>query len=237
MSTQATVVLVHGAFHGAWCWKHVEAGLVAEGVRVVSFDLPGHGDSSAPLGALAEDADAVRSVLELCTGDIVLCGHSYGGAVMTEAVGRDTERIRHLVYLTAAVPDIGESILDCFPGLVDTELDKGTMHAGPDGTGLLLDPEQAWERFYADCDPLVAEWALARIDAQDPRSFLDPVAAAPWREVESTYAICTEDLVIPVGFQQRLAKRCHRSLEWVSSHSPMLSRPERVIELLAGLAS
>ncbi len=237
MSKPATVVLVHGAFHGAWCWNYVAVGLRARGVDVRCFDLPGHGQSTAPLGSLAEDAQAVRRVLDECEGEVVVCGHSYGGAVITEAVGNATEGVRHLVYVAAAIPDAGESLSDCFPGLLAAELENGTMRASGDSGGLLPDPEQTIERFYGDCDPLVAEWALAQVDAQDPRGFLEPVTAAPWRVVESSSLICTEDLVLPVEFQQRLAKRCNRSFEWASSHSPMLSQPDRLAGLIADLAN
>jgi pimeloyl-ACP methyl ester carboxylesterase len=142
LSEPATVVLVHGAFHGAWCWKYVASALRARGVDVRCFDLPGHGDSTAPLGSLAEDAQAVRQVLDACTGEVVVCGHSYGGMVIGEAVGRETERVRHLLYVAAAMPDVGESLSDCFPGLLAAELENGTMSAGHDSAGIRPDPAQ-----------------------------------------------------------------------------------------------
>ncbi len=236
MSEAATVVLVHGAFHGAWCWKYVAEGLRERGLAVRCFDLPGHGASPAPLGSLAEDAQAVREVLADVPGEVVLCGHSYGGVVITEAAGDQIDRLRHMVYLAAAIPDAGESLADCFPGLIEAELENGTVSASDGSGGIMPDPDRAVDRFYPDCDALIAEWAVAQLDGQDPRSFIDAASAAPWRSVESTYVICSEDLVLPPCFQQRLAKRCSRSFEWVSSHSPMLSQPDRVVGLLADLA-
>src|SRR2546423_15300011 len=85
-----SVVLVHGAWHGAWCWERVIPGLAGAGVRVEALDLPGHGSSPEPFGDLHGDATKVRQVLDEL-GDrgerAVLVGHSYGGAVITEAGG------------------------------------------------------------------------------------------------------------------------------------------------------
>ena len=236
MKSRAKVLLVHGAFHGAWCWEHVALGLEARGVDVVAVDLPGHGNSEAPLAGLEEDAACVANAVAACEGDVVLCGHSYGGAVITEAASLNSHSIEHLVYVTAAVPDAGESLVDCFPGLLEAELEAGSFQSVPGSNSIKLDIELACERFYGDCSALLAEWAVAQLDAQAPESLFAKVSGAPWREIESTYVICTEDLVFPVGFQQRLAKRCHRSVEWASGHSPMLSCPAQVVQLLADLA-
>ncbi|HEV2309230.1 MAG TPA: alpha/beta fold hydrolase, partial [Acidimicrobiia bacterium] len=103
----ATVVLVHGAWHGAWCWDYVVERLRANHVEALAIDLPGHGTSTEPLGDLSVDAAALRSVLDDLE-DAVVCGHSYGGAVISEGAA-DHPAVRHLVYLAAIVLDVGES--------------------------------------------------------------------------------------------------------------------------------
>ena len=82
----ATVVLVHGAFYGAWCWERVQHGLRAREVESLAIDWPGHGASSEPLGDLAADAAAVRDAINACAVPVVVCGHSFGGAVISEGV-------------------------------------------------------------------------------------------------------------------------------------------------------
>jgi pimeloyl-ACP methyl ester carboxylesterase len=94
-----TVVLVHGAWHGGWCWEKVIPLLEAAGVDSVAVDLP--------LTSLREDADATRTALDAVPGEAVLCGHSYGGAVITEAGHHPA--VAHLAYLTAFACDEGES--------------------------------------------------------------------------------------------------------------------------------
>src|SRR4030088_1094188 len=102
-----TVVLVHGAWHGAWCFDRVMPLLEQVGIPAVAGDLPGHGQDPGPLTDLHGDAKRVREVLDGIDGDVVLLGHSYGGAVITEAGVHPA--VTHLVYLCAVVPDAEES--------------------------------------------------------------------------------------------------------------------------------
>jgi len=78
-------VLVHGAWHGAWCWEPAVAALAADGISAVAIDLPGHGNDPGPMGDLHGDAAHVAAVLDALSGPVVLVGHAYGGAVITEA--------------------------------------------------------------------------------------------------------------------------------------------------------
>jgi len=96
------VVLVHGAWHGAWCWDEVVSRLSGDGLDVVAVDLP----SVASGGDLYDDARTVRQVLDDTPGEKVVVGHSYGGIVITEA-SAGAEGVRHLVYLTAFMLDEG----------------------------------------------------------------------------------------------------------------------------------
>src|SRR5262249_1922341 len=101
----ATVVLVHGAWHGAWGWGGRRARLGPAGLDVWAIDNPSVLD---PEATMHDDADAVRSLLERASGDVVLVGHSYGGAVIGDAGAHPA--VRRLVFLTAFVLDVGESL-------------------------------------------------------------------------------------------------------------------------------
>lgn len=234
----ATVVLVHGAWHGAWCWDRVLRLLERAGVPTVAIDLPGHGASGAPLGDLASDAAALSASLDDIDGPTVVCGHSYGGAVITEGAAGNTA-VGHLVYLTAFCLEPGEACTNAASGaLADGE---GETLLGPairfadDGT-VTLDPDLAIPALYNDCTPADAAWAVDRLDAQSMAELSGVATRAAWHDTPSTYVVCTRDRAVAPAQQRVLAQRCAETLTWDTGHSPFLSRPDLVADLLTGLS-
>jgi len=230
-----TVVLVHGAWHGAWCWDHVAEQLRARHIPVVAIDLPGHGTSTAPLGDLTVDAAALRDVLD-GLDDAVVCGHSYGGAVVSEGAA-DHPAVRHLVFVAAIVLDAGESCVASVTAVepVDASALAAGMLANEDGT-VVLDPRAARDVLYHDCAPDDVERALRLLGPQRMDSLQTPATRAAWRATPSTYALCTADRAIPPGLQRGFAARTSDVVEWPTSHSPFFSRPALVTELLTRCA-
>jgi pimeloyl-ACP methyl ester carboxylesterase len=229
-----TVVLVHGAFHGAWCWKKVENLLRNSGIETISIDLPGHGKSQEKLTDLYGDALAVRRVLEKLKSPVVLCGHSYGGAVITEAVN-NTDWIKHLVYLAALVPKSGRSISEDVPEMAEAAITTA-MEFNEDGS-VSVKPLRAEEIFYNDCTQEDIAWAVSKIDRQGIEAFTQPLNHSPWKLIDSTYIICKEDNALPLSLQERLSSRCRNSVRLSCGHSPMISQPDKVVKLLSQLAS
>ena len=231
------MILVHGAWHGAWCWEKVVPLLDDAGVASVAIDLPGHGDSTEPLADLAADAAALRRVLDELE-DAVVCGHSYGGAVVTEgAAGHPA--VRHLVYLASFPLQPGESagaaaVDEATPADGASEL-GGALRAHDDGT-FTLDPTRALSGLYADCTTDDAAKAVDRLGPQPIATLRGVVTQAAWHDIPSTYVVCSEDRAVGPGLQRVLARRCTRTIEWPTSHSPFLSRPELVADLLIELA-
>ncbi len=229
----ATVVLVHGAWHGAWCWDLVVEQLGEQQVPVVAVDLPGHGASTEPLTDLHGHGDAVRAALDAVDGPVVLVGHSYGGAAITDAGTHAA--VRQLVYLTAFCLDAHESIIaNDLAGGEEAEL-ADAIQFSADGT-IVVDPTRAGDIFYADCDPNAVAAAVARLVPESVAGFTQSPRAVGWRERPSTYVVCTEDRALTPTMQRNLAIRCDTVVQWPTSHSPFASRPELVTELLATLA-
>jgi pimeloyl-ACP methyl ester carboxylesterase len=234
----ATVALVHGAWHGAWCWDKVQTALAERGIPKVAIDLPGHGDSLNPLGGLYDDAAALQAMLDTIDGDVVVCGHSYGGAVITEGALRP--HTMHLVYLTAFQLEQGESCMSVAAGEIGP--DEGPSELGAamqrhdDGT-FTLDPEIAARVLYNDCSDDDIAWALVRLGPQHVDSLAQPATRAAWHDIRSTYVVCTEDLAVTPALQRAMATRADDVVDWPTSHSPFLSRPDLVADLLAGLAA
>ena len=233
----ATVVLVHGSWHGPWAWDKVVPLLEAEGIPVLAPRLPSMGATRAERGDLHDDAAAVQAAIAEAGGPVVLVGHSYGGAVITEAAAGNA-RVQRLVYLCALVPEEEESVFDTL-ALVDELL------VGP-GSGLKIDDDDFSHRpepgrevaiLYHDCDPADAAAAIARLLPQNTVAGTQELRGIAWRDTPSTYVVCSDDRTISPALQRLLARRLGAdTVEWPTSHSPMLSQPGLVAGFLAGLA-
>jgi pimeloyl-ACP methyl ester carboxylesterase len=213
------------------------------GVAVVTLDLPGHGEDHGGESDLHADAARVRSVLDGLVGDVVLLGHSYGGAVITEAGVHPN--VTHLVFLCALAVDSSESCITAGAEDPDTarishegrvQLAAGFV-PNEAGTAVTLTREGAIATLYNDCDAEWTEWALARLGPQPLLTFQQSPSAVAWREKPSTYVVCADDQAIHPELQRILARRCTTSVEWPTGHSPFLCRPELVVDLVAGLVA
>jgi pimeloyl-ACP methyl ester carboxylesterase len=240
----AVAVLVHGAWHGGWCWEPVVVELEGRGHTVRTIDLPSRGN---PAGDLHGDAHAVKELVESIDRPVVLMGHSYGGAVITEA-SSGTANIKHLVYLTAVVPAEGESVLDAgnaalaeaggSPGgeqVTATDAPANdVMDVHEDGT-MSCRPERAVDLFYHDCDPADAARAVAALVSQPLMTFTQAPDRAGWKEHPSTYVVCTDDHILDEAGQRNFARRCNDVVVLATSHSPFFSDPAGVADIVERL--
>ena len=250
-----TIVLVHGAWHGSWCWERVAGLLAAQGLQIRTVDLPSTGGPDiATIGSaaaarpgtgagameppsagalqppgLAEDAAAVRAALA-DLGPVILCGHSYGGMVISAA--GHLPQVRRLVYLCAFMPEAGESVESILAA--DRRAGYWMRRRGP---WTVPDPARAPAVFYGDCEAAVQAWAGARLRPQSTRAFGESLEEPAWKHQPSTYVVCARDGVIQPAIQRgRLAPRAGEVVELDSAHAPFLSRPVEVAALLEHLA-
>ena len=229
-----TIVLVHGAWHGAWCWAKQQAELGRRGLTSLAVDLPGHGASTAPLTDFYGDAAHVAEVLARVPGSVVLVGHSYGGAVITEAAVTATN-VAHLVYLTAVCPDAGETVRDAVAGHPAGDVGAITR-VDRESRTTTADLTLAVGVLYGDCDANEVSAALPRLTPQPFATMSQPIRTATWKTVPSTYVVCTDDLAFPAELQRRMATRCGHVVDLPAHHSPFLSMPDRVADVLEPLA-
>lgn len=225
------VVLVHGAWHGAWCWAGLQARLDVQGIASLAVDLPGHGASTLPLGDLHGDAQHVVDVLSTWARPVVLVGHSYGGAVITE-VAALSPHVGHLVYLTAFALADGESVMAALGAMPRHEVDlSAAMLMQDDGTSV-LDPDLAGAALYGSCSPDVITAALARLSPQPMATFVQAVTGDPRASTPSTYVVCTLDRAIHPEHQRIMSERCTEVVTLETDHSPFASMPDETAHII-----
>jgi pimeloyl-ACP methyl ester carboxylesterase len=227
-----TVVLIHGAFADASGWNDVTAGLQKQGYTVYA--------PANPLRGLAGDADYIRSFLATITGPIVLVGHSYGGAVITNAA-TGNPNVKALVYIAAYALDEGETVANANDlGGGSTELTKHIVPRPfpgspyPDG---YIDPAYFHDLFAAD---LPAEQAAVMAAAQRPAALsalADPSGVPAWKTIPTWYLVAHDDHTIPPQAERAMAARAHaHTIEINSSHVAMMSHPKAVTDLIVAAA-
>jgi pimeloyl-ACP methyl ester carboxylesterase len=229
------VVFVHGACvrDGSWWWHRTAALLRERGVNSVTPALPSCGETGVPAGTggagLAEDVAAVRQVLRDGDEPTIVVAHSYGSIVTAEAAA-GMSSVHHLLLISSYLPEVGQSLADFGPAdpapFLDVDPDAGTFGVRPE---LLVDT------FLPDCDPDVQIQAAAHLARQSVRVTGQPVAAAAWHDMPSTYLVCAQDRGTPAALQREFARRAGRVVELDAGHHPFLSQPAAVRDLLLSL--
>ncbi len=225
-----TVVLVHGAFADAAGWSEVTERLHDRGYTVIA--------PANPLRGLASDAAYVGSVIDTIPGPVVLVGHSYGGAVITNAAaGRDN--VEALVYIAAFAPDVGDTIgglVALAPGSMLTP-DALVFRPHPAGVDGYVAPDRFREIFAGDLDRDEAA-VLAATQRPSDIAILEEASGVPaWSTIPSWYLVATRDNLIPPDAQRIMAKRAGATtVEVRSSHVAMISHPRQAVELILDAA-
>ena len=220
-SPPVSVVLVHGGFVDGSGWEGVYGLLKTKGFKVAIVQNP--------TITLAGDVDATKHVIDAQAGQVLLVGHSYGGAVITEA-GRNP-KVAGLVYVAAFAPDAGESVATL---IKDPPPDAAVPPILPPRDGfLLLDRDKFAQSFAAGVDANKAEFMA---DSQVPwgvDALAGTVGEPAWRTKPSWYVVATDDRMIPPPAQRAMAQRAgSTTVETAGSHAFYIARPEKVAELI-----
>ncbi len=235
----STFALIHGGWHGAWCWLRVAELLENLGHRVIAPDLPGHGADSTPLTARPYELYVPRvcEVLDSLEDLAIVVGHSSGGMVISEAARRRSERIRSLVYLSAFLLPMGKTPRDLMKmdnesilqACLEIDLEKGVS---------VVKTECARSVFYEDCSDEVARWAIRQLQPEPlirpSPSTSEAVNGASLTRIPRFYIECLRDKALGPRTQRWMYTEspCDAVYSLPTGHSPFLSAPAALTQYL-----
>jgi pimeloyl-ACP methyl ester carboxylesterase len=219
--TAKTVVLVHGAFADGSSWNKVIPLLEKAGLNVVAVQNP--------LDSLAGDVAITNRAIAAAQGPVVLVGHSWAGAVITEAGVND--KVRSLVYVAAYAPDDGQSVFDAVKGYPDM---PGQASFVKDADGYVKVSDDGVSKFFAPDLPRAEQQLVAATQgALNIKALSQPIPHAAWHKVPSFVVVAANDQIISPQLQRDQVKRLHaESVEVPSSHVAMLAYPQAVADLI-----
>ena len=227
------IALVHGSYHGAWCWDFLRPELERRGHRVITMDLP---ISDPTLGA-ADYAKTIEDALDADTEPIVV-GHSMAGLVIPLVAAH--RPVRRLVFLAAFLPAPGKSAND---QRATEPIDGRVPPSSAEWTDLgddvwMVGPNTATELFFHDAPAAVARWATQRLRAQSYGVLKEITPLAAWPDVERRSIVCRDDRAINPAWVRAAARERLgvEAIELPGAHSPFLTRPRELAQVLDSLA-
>jgi pimeloyl-ACP methyl ester carboxylesterase len=236
----STFVLIHGAWHGAWCWDKVTPLLEQGGHEVVTLDLPGHGEDRTPAAEVTLEAyaDRVVEALDALPEPVVLVGHSLSGTVISQVAETRPEKIDKLVYLCALLLPSGKSAIEA------SQEDGGSVilknaEVQADQGHIILSVEGMKEALYHDC-PEDFERARRLISPQPLAPLGTPVEVTEgnFGSVRRTYVHTTQDRAVSPAAQERMYTElpCEKVVSMSTGHLPFFAAPEELAGHLDSLA-
>lgn len=239
-----TYILVHGAWHGAWCWYKVVPLLEAKGNNVIAIDLPGHGeDTTRPETiTLADYVNKLVGIANAQEGSVILVGHSMAGIVISQAAEElGINKVSTLIYLDAFLPRNAESLFSLVEMVLKQLPPNTSQHPtlvesiipSPDHQTNFIKPGTAEWIFYHDCSEDDKKFAIAHLSQQPVAPLATPVHLTDsiYGSIPKYYILCTEGKDLDKTFLS-IHVFCKKVYQLASSHSPFLSTPEKLVEIL-----
>lgn len=237
----ATYILVHGAWHGGWCWHRVAARLRQASHTVLAPDLKSLGVDRTPVGevTLLTWTQQISSLVLAQADPVVLVGHSRGGIVLSEVAELVPERVQKLIYVTAFLLENGRSLQDAAATDPESLVGPGTVLAA-DHQSATIRGDLVRECFYGQCSDDDVELASSLLVPEPLKPLITAVHVTNERfgRVPRTYVECTRDRAITLPLQRRMqqALPCRERITLETDHSPFFSQTAELTNALLRLA-
>ena len=237
----ATYVLVHGGGHGGWCYQRVARMLRSAGHEVYAPSMTGLAERSHLLGPHVDLDLHIQDIVALLhyedLNDVILVGHSYGGMVITGVADRAADRVGRVVYLDAATPVDGQSLVDVAGPIIEAVRPYGQTI---DGVELVLLPGPGAGALYGVTDPGDLAWMDERLTGHPWKCFEQPLKLtneAAFNALPKYHIVCTSTLATRDEDLMREAREAGRLWDIDTGHDLMITEPGRVADALAAVAA
>ncbi|MBN8818272.1 MAG: alpha/beta fold hydrolase [Sphingomonas sp.] len=238
----ASFLMIHGAWHGGWCFDRLRQPLEAAGHIMAAPDLPGMGGDARVLARVSLDRWAAFAVEEAgkLPGPVILCGHSRGGIVISQAAELAPEAFSDLVYIAAALVPDGQSLYDVTGAQERTAAFNAGLSPVADGLGIALSAQAAIPAFYNCCTPpdQVVNAARLVVEPARPLGTALRLSSDRFGSLPRHYVECVHDRTFDLDTQRAMqaALPCESVATLDSDHSPFVCVPDALARALASIA-
>lgn len=237
-----TILLIHGAWEGAWSWEHTIEHLEGKGHTVKAIDLPGHGDDKTPISEIdmALYANRVKKELGKIDGQVILVAHSFAGFIITKAAEEMPEKIEKLVYVASAIPYEGKNAQEVF------EEDKGSeflenLIFSDDKSTATMSRETVKNIIFTGATDTQIDAVLPKLVAQATKPFFEQVITTPenFGRLPKAYVETTLDRVVTIKGQRHIQKMVgiDEVITLESGHVPLETAPKELADALNTIAT
>nr|WP_276316270.1 alpha/beta fold hydrolase [Paenibacillus artemisiicola] len=224
-------MLIHGAWHGAWCWGKMIALLESAGHRAIAIDLPGHGEDKTPISELTLEAYAncVATVIDGLDQEVILVGHSMGGMAVSQAAEYRPNRIKSLVYISAFLFKNGQNMIDVIPP-------HPYVQISDDGDTMTVSKHKVKDMLYNNCHMEDVQDAVSRWQVEALRPLLTPLELTQgnFGRIPRYYIECLRDNSVTIETQRSMqtASPCKKVFTLDTDHTPLFSTPGQLCSIL-----
>jgi pimeloyl-ACP methyl ester carboxylesterase len=239
----ATFILIHGAWHGSWCWERIIPLLEAQGHRVLAPDLPGMGNDHSPLANITLDTwvQFVCNLVRQQNEKVILVGHSRGGIVISQAAEYVADHIQGLIYLTAFLIPNSETLLETLQRHPRDPERQPDLVISADRSTSTVTEASIRDTFYNTTPDDWAKRAASQVGPEPMTVFVTALALsdAAFGKVPRAYIECLQDKAIPLDLQRSMVSKlpCQTVVSLDTDHSPFYSAPEALTSRLLELAT
>ena len=234
-----TIVLLHGAWHGAWCWNKVTPILQSARNKVITPDIPWYSNSK-PSKNISSDyyINSICKVIISEDAPVILIGHSMGGMVISQIAESIPSHIQTLIYVTGFLLRDGQCINDTEP-IMTGSLVTPNLKLTENKKNIYIPDSIIRDAFYNDCDTADFNFAKQRIQPQSVFSFISPINISNenFGTVPRIYIECLQDRAIPIFAQRKMQQgmECQKVFSLISGHAPFFSIPDKLAEIMLSI--